>query len=355
MKQSNQLFLALVSGTLLLSACQKGTTPQQGAQEPGQAQRETAELPEQMRERTGRIADQLRQTARNLQQQAEQLAKRADWLPGDQSKGAQQGAKDDGGMQEFARQLRDLSQNMKQEAQQLLERADQLATGDEAQQRQSAKKSGDDAPGGLFAPEQATGPLAISSLSSTVRPGGQILLTVKAAPNTPISVETDGATVKGPNFIMQKFTDKQGMVTWEWTLDENYKADKVPVIVTADYQQVDKKLVEELKVEGAHQPTLKAELVQLSTTHRPGEQVTVQIKTEPNASVDIQAHGVSTTNPNLTANEQGLASWTFDIGKSYEGNKVPLIITIKKDDRERKLIEEINISGVASGGGQPAM
>lgn len=234
--------------------------------------------------------------------------------------------------------------------------ADKLARQGEAEEKaesdqpDAGERKAENPQGGTFEKERTTGPLSVASLTKEIKPGDTIKLSVKAAPNTPVNIETDGVAAESAGALIGKRTDDAGLAGWEWKLKSDYKADKVPVIITADYEDLDKKLTEQLDValpKGTN-ANLASSFGAFNKSARPGDEVDIQIKTAPKASVDIQAHGVAITTPNQTADEKGLVSWKFKIGDNYEADKVPLIVTIKKDGKEQKLIGELAVSKIAA-------
>lgn len=200
--------------------------------------------------------------------------------------------------------------------------------------------------GGINKAEVGADSIEVLFLSNEVIPGDKIAVRVKAAPFTFLTVETDGAILDRPGALLGKRADKDGLAEFDWSLDSRYKADKVPIVVTADYS-TDRKVVRSIDVFGANleEPdALTAEIAALDKVAQPGQQVMISVKTEPGAKVDFQAHGIGSTIPDHTAEDDGFASWNFKIGENYPADRVPLIVTVKKDDRERKLISEISLN-----------
>lgn len=191
------------------------------------------------------------------------------------------------------------------------------------------------------------GSLQIVSLNVVAKPGGRIDLKIHAEPRTQVSVETDGVALDGAGSTISQITDDHGFASWSWVLSPGYKADLVPIIVTADYPGHDQKVMRQLAVVDLKDyPSFMAQLASLTASVEPGGSATISIKTEPKASVDVQAQGIATTNPNLTANDNGWASFTFKVDNTYEADTVPIIVTVKKGDQERKLACEVRVNSL---------
>jgi len=81
-----------------------------------------------------------------------------------------------------------------------------------------------------------------------------------------------------------------------------------------------------------------------------GEEVTVNVRTNPKVHCKIEAQDAGLTQAmNLLdkdADTKGKASWTFKIPGGFKADKMPLIITVSKKGQkaEDKVIKEIEIA-----------
>src|SRR5207244_7469340 len=92
-----------------------------------------------------------------------------------------------------------------------------------------------------------TGELSLVNFDKTAKPGQEVTLTAKADPGIKVKIEANGAGFDLG--LGDQTANDQGEVAWKWKVDKNYKADKMPVILTAMYDNLDKKLVTELNIE----------------------------------------------------------------------------------------------------------
>jgi hypothetical protein len=88
--------------------------------------------------------------------------------------------------------------------------------------------------------------------------------------------------------------------------------------------------------------------VSLPTAAKPGEDITVSVRTEPKDHCKIEAQDPRFTQSlNLTprdADSKGAVSWNFRIPKSYQFDAMPVIITVSKGDNvEDQCFKEIEI------------
>jgi hypothetical protein len=195
---------------------------------------------------------------------------------------------------------------------------------------------------------KANGNLNLVSYDKTAKPGQEVTLTAKAEPGTKVKIEADGAGID-MGLGDQKAND-QGQVTWKWKIDKGFKADKMPIIVTALYDDIEKKQVTEIKVDQPQDKVAKFQtnLTGLKTSVKPGEQVTIRVKTAPKADVKIEAQGIDGMGPgSKKANDQGIVEFSFKVDDDYKADKMPIIVTTDLDGKEKKMIEAIEVPKVA--------
>jgi hypothetical protein len=201
------------------------------------------------------------------------------------------------------------------------------------------------------ATEQDTGVLEMVSFDKSAKPGDEVTIKVKTSPKVKCKIEADGAGLTNATALMDKDADEQGLCFWKFKIDKNYKADKMPIIVTALFDGLDKKLVDaiEIQLPEGKAPDFNTDLSSLDKSARPGEEVTLNIKTVPNADVKLQAQGLG-FEPGLLpkkADKEGNVSWKFKIDQDYKADQVPIIVTSKLKDKEEKEVTSIKLEKIA--------
>jgi hypothetical protein len=92
-----------------------------------------------------------------------------------------------------------------------------------------------------LAPERMA--LRFTSEPKAVAPGEQITVAVQTDPGANLKIEAQDVGVGQTAALADKKADAEGRATWTFTVDETYKADKVPVIITEQLGDGEKKLV----------------------------------------------------------------------------------------------------------------
>jgi len=84
-------------------------------------------------------------------------------------------------------------------------------------------------------------------------------------------------------------------------------------------------------------------------TAKPGEEVTVTVKTDPKVHCEIEAQDAGVTQTlNLVphdADKSGKVTWNFKIPNNYSSDKMPIIVTVSKKGEKAtdKCVKEIEI------------
>lgn len=195
---------------------------------------------------------------------------------------------------------------------------------------------------------QTVSMIRVTDLTESVSPGQMITLRIQTMPSVPVRIETDGAGPDQMNNLRELRTDSQGSALWQWQLDPQYKADKVPVIITADLNDKDMKAIQSVNVKqnGEQASAIKADIISQESSARRGQDVTIAIMAEPGVTADLEAQGLAQVSamPPRTADESGRVEWTFKVDENYAADKVPIVITVSKGDSEKKLISSIALS-----------
>jgi hypothetical protein len=195
---------------------------------------------------------------------------------------------------------------------------------------------------------KATGDLSLVSFDKSAKPGQEVTLTAKAEPGTKLKIETDG-TGFDPG-LGDQTANESGEVTWKFKVNDNFKADKMPIIVTALYDQLEKKQIAEINIQQPKDKmaNFKTDVSGLKTSVKPGEQISMKIKTAPNADVKIDADGIDGMDPgSKKANDQGIAEFSFKVDDDYKADKMPIIVTTELNGKEKKMIETVETNKVA--------
>lgn len=191
----------------------------------------------------------------------------------------------------------------------------------------------------------------IVNMPSAVEAGRPLTLAVKTVPNAQLSIEMqDLGFSQFPN-LQNKVADSQGKAAWTVFVDGGYRADLLPVIITAqlDGGRSDKLVTQIPVVKGSASKEEKFPLSVVSEVGaaRAGGRVNMTVKTAPGAKVSIEAQGAGF--PQLsslfeqTAGPDGLVFWDWQIRENYEADKMPVIVTSDYDNSEEKIVGAINV------------
>ncbi len=90
-----------------------------------------------------------------------------------------------------------------------------------------------------------------------------------------------------------------------------------------------------------------SEKVSVPGSAKLGQSVTVSVCTTPKAKCKIEAQDAGMTQAmklfDKNADKNGKASWTFDIPKSFKADKMPIILTVDQNGKQKKEVREISI------------
>lgn len=222
-------------------------------------------------------------------------------------------------------------------------------------QQPSQTAQAPDQQAGEMAKQEETGSLKIVSAEQSVKPGDEVTIRVQTTPKTKVKIEADGAAMTDAMALMDKTADDNGFAEWKFNLDKNYKADKLPVILTADYDGLDRKVVQAIEVQlpADKKPNFDTELSNAGRSARLGEEITLAVKTAPNADVKLDAKGLGFElgAGSKKADKDGKVSWKIKIDQDYKADQVPIIITSKLNNKEAKEVTSIKLEQIAYQGG----
>jgi hypothetical protein len=195
------------------------------------------------------------------------------------------------------------------------------------------------------------GALKILAIPKQAKPGERVTVTVQTIPHARCKIEAQGTPVTEALTLLQPMdADHLGNAKWTFEISKNYRADKLPIIVTSSKGSnvVDEKVVTTISISSNASPE-QVELKLESKPKRatPGQYVTVSVAATPGAKLKIEAQDAGITQvmalADKTADKTGKASWTFRISETYKADKVPVIITEKWKDGDKKIISTIPI------------
>ncbi len=187
----------------------------------------------------------------------------------------------------------------------------------------------------------------IIAVDDSVKVGDKITLKLKTPAETACHIEVQDASFTDVLHLLPQVSDKDGNATWVWTVPKDYQAQVMPVILTMRYKDHDEKLVTSIKIGG-----LKADRPALSVAALPekvnaGDSIAVNIKTDPEAKCEIKVQGAALTEMTAlggqTADQNGVARWTFHVPKDYRADKLPIIITSQTKTGESKFVSAIEV------------
>jgi Alpha-2-macroglobulin bait region domain len=202
----------------------------------------------------------------------------------------------------------------------------------------------------LQIPVLADRALEVLNIPEIASPGQKVTVTIKTFPNTPCKIEAQNESVTQALALMPIDADKSGKASWTFEINRNYKADKLPLIFTSSpaHNSVEKKLVTAISLpeKGTSAADLKIE--KMPESAKPGEKVTLKVHTAPGARCKIEAQdtGIAEAMPlvDKTADNNGNASWTWQISEHYRADKLPVIVTSDYKNAERKMVSSIPIN-----------
>lgn len=193
--------------------------------------------------------------------------------------------------------------------------------------------------------------LKISSVPKDAHPGERITVEVKTTPKAHCKIAAQGQSITQALALSDKVADNEGKVSWTFEIDKNYKADKIPVIITSsDNSGLDEKVVVAIALEQAPAASKSIELKLESEpqTITLGQETTISVVSEPGAQMKIEAQDAGITQAlalvDKMADKDGKTSWTFKVSDDYKADKLPVIITSKYKAGERKLVCSIPIN-----------
>jgi hypothetical protein len=196
--------------------------------------------------------------------------------------------------------------------------------------------------------KKANGDLSIVSFDKNAKLGQEVTLTAKAEPGVKVKIEADGAGMDMG--LGDQTANDKGEVTWKWKVDNGFKANEMPVIVTALYDDIEKKQIAEIKVDQPKDKvaSFSSNVTGLKKSVQPGEQLTLKVKTSPKADVKIKADGIDGFDPGgKKADANGVAEFTFKLDKNYKADKMPIIVTTDLDGKQKKTVEALEVPKVA--------
>lgn len=88
----------------------------------------------------------------------------------------------------------------------------------------------------------------VLSFEKKTHPGAKVTLKVKTSPGADCKIDIEGMDLTQLPNLRPKTADNKGHVSWTWKVPNDYKADKLPVIVTASKTGQVEKLITSLDV-----------------------------------------------------------------------------------------------------------
>src|SRR5579872_5116422 len=153
------------------------------------------------------------------------------------------------------------------------------------------------------------------SVPDAVKPGQKVTITVRTFANAPCKIEAQEESVTQSLALRPINSDKSGKASWTFEVNKNYKADKLPVIVTASTKNgQEEKVVTAIPVNSpAAQESLELKIASEPSSVAPGQEVTVTVVANPGTKLKIEAQDAGITQSmalgDKTADEAGKASW----------------------------------------------
>lgn len=190
--------------------------------------------------------------------------------------------------------------------------------------------------------------IAIRITPAYAKPGDEVTVVAKTKPHVRLHIEVQDAGLGELFRLWPTVADQSGEAAWHFFIDKNYRADRLPIIVTANAKSsLETKVVGEISVR-QNSPSFPLSFVAIPSAVAAGQQVTATIKTQPHAKVRIEAQGAGFSQAGSllerTADKNGTVSWRWRVPADYTADVMPVIVTGDYLQAERKIIARLKIS-----------
>jgi hypothetical protein len=190
------------------------------------------------------------------------------------------------------------------------------------------------------------GPLKIRSIPISARPGDRILIGIRTTPKAHCTIEVHGQGFLQDVALQPQVADKTGLADWTFELSKNYKADRLPIIVTSTSgADVDRKIVTAIPIVGVRNSScpLRFELEPVKAMR--GQEILLTVKAVPGEALSLEAQdaGPAFVPGEQFADRAGRATWKFKLARDYKADVLPVVITGRLMNCQRKLIGAIPV------------
>ena len=100
---------------------------------------------------------------------------------------------------------------------------------------------------GSVLPALAKLPLSVTS-PKEAKLGQTISVSVKTQPKAKVKIEAQDIGISQAGKLMDQTADKSGKAQWKFDIPKDFKADELPLIITADKDKVVEKQTESIKI-----------------------------------------------------------------------------------------------------------
>jgi hypothetical protein len=199
---------------------------------------------------------------------------------------------------------------------------------------------------------QTTAPLALTAraIPGRVGAGDKVTVIAQGQPHANMSIEVNDLSFTQLFNLLPKLADDAGQATWRFQLSKNYRANLLPIIVTEKQGADVRKVIISVPAEqqaGSVEHALPLSFVEFPKDAAAGARVQVTVKTSPGARARIEAQGAgfpqASSLLDRTTDQQGLATWTWELPTDYATNIMPIVVTSDEKDRESKIIGAIHV------------
>jgi hypothetical protein len=186
----------------------------------------------------------------------------------------------------------------------------------------------------------------LASIPDRANLGQNVTVTIKTEPKSQCKLEAQGI----PAMLATETSNKNGVASWTFRINRDYKADRLPLVFTCDKNGKEEKLVSTIPI--ARQTRMGAAIPVLHLVFAPasaarGQQVKVVVQSTPGAKLKIEAQDAGISQmfalADKRADSKGQAAWTFRIGKGYKANVMPVIVTADRKGAQEKLVTAIEV------------
>lgn len=192
--------------------------------------------------------------------------------------------------------------------------------------------------------------IEILNLPKECQRGDKVTVRIKTSPGAQCKIAVQDLPMTEAVALRDQKANKNGLVSWTFKVNKDYKADLIPIVFTSDLGKgVDQKCIASIALPARQaNDAIKLTLVEEPKKVIPGQEITISVLATPGTQCKIEAQDAGITQAiNLadkSADKSGKVSWTFKVRDDYKADRLPLIITGTNKDSVKKLVCDVPIN-----------